>query len=171
VYFDLATWHLINTVYRPQRIAELRSMSRFYADAAQHARLMQVVTRRLGHELAARAEAAKIAVASGTAAQIDLGRVETGLTVEVGEAPLLRAVEVDLARIAAAARETVKRAGLPPRAIDALYFTGGSTALAPLKARIAAEFPAASAVHGDRLASVATGLGLHAARVYGRNAR
>ena len=26
VYFDLATWHLINTVYNPQRVAELRGM-------------------------------------------------------------------------------------------------------------------------------------------------
>jgi hypothetical protein len=26
VYFDLATWHLINTVYAPARLAELRSM-------------------------------------------------------------------------------------------------------------------------------------------------
>ncbi|HLO92985.1 MAG TPA: Hsp70 family protein, partial [Burkholderiaceae bacterium] len=25
IYFDLATWHLINTVYSPQRVAELRS--------------------------------------------------------------------------------------------------------------------------------------------------
>ena len=36
VYFDLATWHLINTVYNPQRVAELRGMRSFYADPAQH---------------------------------------------------------------------------------------------------------------------------------------
>ena len=43
VYFDLATWHLINTVYSPARVAELRGMRSFYADPAQHRRLMSVV--------------------------------------------------------------------------------------------------------------------------------
>ena len=57
VYFDLATWHLINTVYNPARVAELRSMRGFYAEPRHHDRLMTVVTERLGHELAARAEA------------------------------------------------------------------------------------------------------------------
>ena len=29
VYFDLATWHLINTVYTPSRVLELRRMKSF----------------------------------------------------------------------------------------------------------------------------------------------
>ncbi len=61
VYFDLATWHLINTVYAPRRVDELRRMKDFYADARHHARLMAIVEGHHGHGLAARAEAAKIA--------------------------------------------------------------------------------------------------------------
>jgi len=48
-----------------------------------------------------------------------------------------------------------------------LYFTGGSTGLAPLVSRIAACFPAAQSVRGDRYASVAQGLGLHARALFG----
>jgi hypothetical chaperone protein len=48
-----------------------------------------------------------------------------------------------------------------------VYFTGGSTGLAPLVDRIAAAFPAAQRVRGDRYASVAQGLGLHARAVFG----
>jgi hypothetical chaperone protein len=59
VYFDLATWHLINTVYTPARVMELRRMRSFYADPQMHARLMGIVDRRLGHALMAAAEAAK----------------------------------------------------------------------------------------------------------------
>jgi hypothetical chaperone protein len=44
IYFDLATWHLINTVYAPARVAELRQMRSWYADPAQHRRLMQVLS-------------------------------------------------------------------------------------------------------------------------------
>jgi len=168
VYFDLATWHLINTVYSPQRAAELRSMRKFYAEPRHHERLMVVVSERLGHELAARAEAGKIAVADGGQTRIDLSHVERALAAELDEAQALRALDADLERIVDAARETVRQAGLGAAGVDALYFTGGSTGLRVLAQRIAAAFPAAQVVRGDRFASVATGLGVFARRWYGR---
>jgi len=168
VYFDLATWHLINTVYSPQRMAELRGMRKFYAEPRHHARLMTLLADRRGHELVARAEAAKIAVADGGQTWIDLSLVETGLGVALSEVQALAAIEDDIARIVNAAQVTVDQAGLKPPQIDALYFTGGSTGLRLLAERIAAAFPSARAVRGDRFASVASGLGLHAARCFGR---
>ena len=167
VYFDLATWHLINGLYAPQRVAELRAMRGFYAHARHHRRLMQVLERRLGHELLARAEGAKIAVAGGATATMDLSNVESGLAATLTEPQAMAAIEAEIARIAAAARRTVADAGLAPGAIAALYFTGGSTGLRLLAERIRAEFPAAQAVAGDRFASVARGLGVHAARRFG----
>ncbi len=168
VYFDLATWHLINTVYNPARVAELRSMRGFYADTRQHYRLMTVVDERLGHELAARAEGAKIAVAEGGRTTIDLSHVERALAVELGEPQAVAALDADIERIVAAARETARQAGLGPEAIDALYFTGGSTGLRLLAQRIAAAFPGARVVRGDRFASVASGLAVFAQRWFGR---
>ncbi|MBQ0942796.1 Hsp70 family protein [Ideonella sp. 4Y16] len=167
VYFDLATWHLINTVYLPQRVMELRRMKTFYADWGLHARLMAIIDQRLGHGLMAAAEAAKIAVAEGQAAPIDLDAVEPGLASHLDEAQALDALETDLERIVQAGLETVRRAGVAPSAIEAVYLTGGSTGLAPLATRIAAPYAQARTVRGDRLASVAQGLGLHAARVFG----
>lgn len=166
VYFDLATWHLINTVYSPLRVSELRLMKSFYGNPQHHQRLMTVVDERLGHELAARAEAAKIEVAGGGDALIDLGQVEPGLTVRLGERDALQALHSDIERIAAAGRETVAMAGLAAEQVDALYFTGGSTGLRVLAERIAADFSGAQRVSGDRFASVATGLGLHAQRLF-----
>jgi hypothetical chaperone protein len=61
----------------------------------------------------------------------------------------------------------VALAGLKPNQIDALYFAGGSTGLRLLASRIAAAFPSAHSVRGDRFASVANGLGLHALRWFG----
>jgi hypothetical chaperone protein len=167
VYFDLATWHLINTVYTPGRVAELRAMRRFYAEPLHHQRLMTVVDERLGHELASRAEGAKIAVADGGATSIDLSHVERRLAAELSETEALDAIESDVARIVMAARETAARAQLPESKIDLLYFTGGSTGLRILSQRIAEAFPQARLVRGDRFASVATGLGLHARRLFG----
>ncbi|MEN9630281.1 MAG: hypothetical protein RJA10_3509 [Pseudomonadota bacterium] len=170
VYFDLATWHLINSVYAPARITELRQMSSWYADPAHHRRLMRVLAQRLGHALAAAAEQAKIEVATDDRTTIDLRELEPGLQAALTEPDAAAAIEADLERIVDAARETARRAGLAPDAVDTLYFTGGSTGLPSLVRRIAAAFPAAQAVRGDRFASVAQGLGVHARAVFGAKA-
>jgi len=167
VYFDLATWHLINTVYAPARVAELARMKSFYSDLQHHARLMTVVTERLGHALIGQAEAAKIAVAEGGHTTLDLGLLQKGLQAALTETQAIEAVEADLKRIVAAADDTLIQAGVAREQVSALYFTGGSTGLKPLAQRIAARFPAARVVRGDRFASVAQGLGVHARRVFG----
>ena len=166
VYFDLATWHLINTVYIPSRVAELRRMQSFYDDKLLHQRLMKVLNEHLGHALVGFAEAAKIAVAEHGLAQIDLRMLDAALRITLSETSALQAIDSDLQRIAAAADETLSQAGLARDQVKTLYFTGGSTGLHALTETIAARFPAAQVVRGDRLASVAQGLGVHARRVF-----
>jgi hypothetical chaperone protein len=166
IYFDLATWHLINTCYTPARVLELRGMRDWYADERLHARLMAILQQRLGHALAARAEEAKIAVSESPAAPIDLNIVESGLATLLREPQAMEFIAADTDRIVSAARATLAQAGLKPARLDALYFTGGSTGLKPLVNAIAAVAPQARSVRGDRFASVATGLGVHARRVF-----
>ena len=169
VYFDLATWHLINTVYAPQRVAELARMRSFYADVRQHERLMRVVTQRLGHALAALAEQAKIDIADmadGGRTRLPLEAIEAGLAVTLTQAQAIAAIAADTQRIVAAAHETLRQAGVASSGIDVLYLTGGSTGLTPLAQALAAVCPRAQRVLGDRFASVAQGLGLHAQRLF-----
>lgn len=166
IYFDLATWHLINTCYAPQRVAEWRGMKSWFSEPRQHARLMTVLEERLGHELAARAEGAKIAISGGADTTVDLSHVEAGLLLPLSEKTAVDALRADLDRIIATAHETVAQAGLRAADIDALYLTGGSTGLRLLADGLAAGFPQARCVSGDRFASVATGLGLHARRLF-----
>ena len=167
IYFDLATWHLINTVYGPKRVSELTLMRHLFTDAKHHDRLTRVVDRRLGHALAAHAEEAKIGVAAGGETMIDLELVEDDLRLAFDEMQLIRAGQDETVRIVQAARDTVQAAGVAPRNVNAIYFTGGSTGLAFLSSALSAAFPDARPVFGDRLASVATGLGIHARRVFG----
>jgi len=166
VYFDLATWHLINTVYVSKRVGELRLTRHLYRDARHVDRLLRVIDHRLGHALAARAEEAKIGVAAGGETLIDLVDIEEELQVAFDATRLIDIGHDETQRIVAAARETVRLAGVAPDAVGALYFTGGSTGLAFLSAELAAAFPGARAVYGDRFASVVAGLGLHAQRVF-----
>ncbi|HEY1997197.1 Hsp70 family protein [Paraburkholderia sp.] len=167
IYFDLATWHLINTVYAPKRVSELALMRHLFTNTKHHDRLMRVVERRLGHALAAHAEEAKIGVAAGGETMIDLELVEDDLRLAFDEAQLVKAGHDETLRIVQAARDTVQAAGVATRDVGAIYFTGGSTGLAFLSGALAAAFPDARPVFGDRLASVATGLGIHARRLFG----
>jgi hypothetical chaperone protein len=166
VYFDLATWHLINTVYTPKRVGELGLMRHLYTDTRHHDRLMRVVEERLGHALTAHAEEAKIGVAAGGETVIDLELVEEDLRLAFDESQLIQAGRDETKRIVQAARDTVQAAGIASREVGAVYFTGGSTGLAFLSGALAAAFPDAKPVFGDRLASVATGLGIHAQRLF-----
>ncbi len=166
VYFDLATWHLINTLYAPSRMAEIRAMQPYYANPVHHQRLLKVLQDRLGHALAGHAEAAKIAIAEGHDASMNLALVERDLIAPINAAQTEQALHEDLGRIVACAQDTVRQAGLQPGQIDALYFTGGSTGLKLLTDSLEAAFPQAAAARGDRLASVATGLALHAQRLF-----
>jgi hypothetical chaperone protein len=167
IYFDLATWHLINTLYSPARLAELRSMKGWYADARHYQRLLAVLTRRLGHALAAAAEEAKIAVAETGHTHIDLDLWEPRLAAPFDEAAAAEALRPDFEQIVGAAHEALRQAGVAADAVDAIYFTGGSTGLAPLVERIAAGFGRAERVRGDRFSSVAQGLGWHARALFG----
>jgi hypothetical chaperone protein len=100
------------------------------------------------------------------AAPIDLNIVEPGLATLLREPQAMQAIAADRERIVGAAREALKQAGLAPERLDAMYFTGGSTGLQPLVDAIAAVAPRATTVRGDRFASVATGLGVHARRLF-----
>jgi hypothetical chaperone protein len=165
-YFELATWHLINGTSTPLRVAELRQMRTMYGSAELHGRLLRVLQARLGHLLAACAEAAKIEVSLHGAALIDLAVIESGMGVAWDARRQADALDHDLERIVAAALDATRLAGVSAQAIDAVYFTGGSTGLAALTERIGAAFIGARTVHGDRFASVVGGLGIYANRLF-----
>ena len=167
IYFDLATWHLINTTYTPNRIVELRLMRTMYDDAQAHHRLMRVLTQHRGHDLAARAEDAKIAASETGAAVIDLGFVDAELQVPLAEHELAEVLADGVDRIVSAAHAAVRMAQLEPNRIDAVYFTGGSTGLSALVGRLSSAFSNAQTVRGDRYSSVVSGLAITAQRRFG----
>jgi hypothetical chaperone protein len=114
-----------------------------------------------------RAEQTKIALSQAEHAAIDLGDVEEHLATDFDRERLGRSLASSLQAIVSAADETVRRAGVAPESIGALYFTGGSTGLAALSTRLSAAFPEAECVFGDRYASVAAGLAIEAKARYG----
>ena len=70
-------------------------------------------------------------------------------------------------RVAATVAELLDQAGVARDRVDTLYFTGGASGVPQLRARIAAELPAARSVEGDLFGSIGAGLAVEAARRYG----
>ncbi len=164
LFFDLSTWHRINLLYGASTRETLRELADFFVDSVQYARLRRVVDERLGHDLLARTEAAKIELSHTLRASIDLDHVERGLVVEVARERLLVLLADLLARLVRLGQDTVRAAGLAPGAISTVYFTGGSSGMTALRDAFAPAFPDSRLAVGDLFGSVVSGLGIDAAR-------
>lgn len=159
VFFDLATWHLIHWQYQPRAISQAKNLLSNYSDPCLHERLMRVLTERHGHLMAHEVEQAKIRCSVITAdTGIDLSVMERDLQARLGVADMQAQLHDLLARTVACARECVRRADLTEASLDAIYLTGGSSALSTFQAVLQAEFKGVPMVEGDLFGGVALGL-------------
>ena len=159
VFFDLSTWHLIQWSYSPRAVRDAQGLRTDYADARLHARLMQVLNERLGHRLANTVEQAKIAASlSGGDAPMVLDWIEPGLGSAVTAQGLVQFLAQPLEQVVACAQECAQLAGLASQGLDAIYLTGGSSALRPLRVALRVAFPDTPQLEGDLFGGVAAGL-------------
>ena len=159
VFFDLSTWHLIQWLYSPRALRDAQNLRTDFADARLHGRLMRVLQERLGHRLANTVEQAKIAASLADAdAPMPLDWIEAGLCAAVTPESMARFLAQPLAQVVACAHACVQLAGLAVQDLDAIYLTGGSSALRPLRQALRAAFPDTPQIEGDLFGGVAAGL-------------
>ncbi|MBK0394308.1 Hsp70 family protein [Ramlibacter algicola] len=162
VFMELATWHLINFLYAPKVMARVRALRTNFSDTQLHDRLLRVLELRLGHRIASEVELAKIACSStGETARLALDEVEAGLEATLDAPTMAAELAPLLDQVVACARECVRAAQAV--APDAIYLTGGSSALQPLQGQLRAGFPGVPLVEGDLFGGVAAGLAYAAA--------
>jgi hypothetical chaperone protein len=90
---------------------------------------------------------------------VELQAVEAGLMEELTTTDMHQHLDALLQRTVACALECVHRAGLRSEgALDAIYLTGGSSALKPFQQTLQAAFPGVPLVQGDLFGGVASGL-------------
>ena len=159
VFFDLSTWHLIQWLYQPRAISQAQTLRANYADPALHVRLMEVLRQRHGHHIAHEVELAKIRCSqSGGDTEVDLSCIARGLSAPMAAADMADQLAGQLARVVACARDCVAQAGLAMAGLDAVYLTGGSSALRPFQQALQAAFDGVPLVEGDLFGGVASGL-------------
>ena len=159
VFFDLATWHLIHWQYPPKAIAHANTLRSNYSDMRLHERLMQVLTERHGHHIAHEVEQAKIRCSVSRAdTGIDLSVIAPDLQARLSAHDMQTQLQDLLARTVACARECVQSAGLSDASLDAIYLTGGSSALSTFQQTLQAACAGVPMVEGDLFGGVALGL-------------
>jgi hypothetical chaperone protein len=120
---------------------------------------MRVLLQRDGHRIAHEVEQAKIRCSQQDAETgIDLSGVEPGLAASLAPADMAVHLRILLDRTVQCARECVKRAGLRDASLDAIYLTGGSSALRPFQLALQDAFKGVPLVEGDLFGGVAAGL-------------
>jgi hypothetical chaperone protein len=166
-YHQLSTWHLINFLYTQKAMASVRELHYLAERRDLTGRLIKVLEGRMGHDIATRIEAAKIALSEKVVAQIDYSAIEAGWVSEITQDTLIEATTKDISQIISTALETVTQSGLKPQDIETLFLTGGSTAMPGFEGALRGAFPLAKLYYGDRFSSVASGLGLAAKERFG----
>ena len=166
-YFNLATWHTINQAYTRKAAAQLEDLVRDAQEPARLVRLQNLIEDRAGHWLAMKMEEGKIALSDAASATLDLDRLSPPdmLTVqrdrfEAATGHLVLSCEQAVTNMLAAA-------GVAPEAVDTVFFTGGSSGVPMLRARLGALLPKARKVEGDLFGSIGAGLALDAVRKFG----
>ncbi len=156
-------------------INEMKTMEKFYARnlngflaspvcPEKVNRLKRLHKNRQGQQLVGSCENAKIALSDAEECTITLEYIEEGFCVPINRDALHAVVEGTLEKISNLISEVVEEAQTNP---DLVYVTGGTAKSPLLMARIQSHFPDLEIVSGDNFGSVASGLALHAHRMYG----
>src|ERR1700694_3266688 len=132
-FHDLATWSNINRMYEPRVIADIRQVRHEASEPVLLDRLVRVVDEQRGHTLAMEVEEAKIALSDTRQADIPLEWVAPGLNAAIGRPDLVSHTRQLAERIAARIKICLAQARLSADDIDAVFLTGGSVRLAPVR--------------------------------------
>jgi len=167
LFVDLATWHRINLLYSPKVSRDIEELARYALSPKKIARLAEIVESRRGHSIALSVEKAKIELSERQRAVVDLCEVERGLIVEATPETLNAAIADQLGALTRTLGEALAASGLRGERIDAVFLTGGSTAIPAVRRAVTGATPGAKIVDGDMFGAVGLGLGLDARRKFG----
>ena len=166
LYHDLATWHLIPSVYTPDNLNYLRGVLQTAEEPELIQRLIDVLVDRKGHHIAAEVEAAKIALSDQRKVMLSI-RSRTPVETPVTANDLDNAVHEDAMRIVHAIELCLQAADVKGDDIQSVFLTGGSTAIAEVRRQVLKLVPQARPVTGDLFGSVGLGLAIDAERRFG----
>jgi hypothetical chaperone protein len=112
-------------------------------------------------------EGAKIALSDADMVNLQLDRLSPPESLDIARAQFEAAIAQLVEQVATTVGKLFADAGVRPADVDTVFFTGGSSGVGLLRARIGAMVPDARRVEGDLFGSIGTGLALDALRKFG----
>jgi hypothetical chaperone protein len=167
LYYELATWSIINFTYTYQNERMLIELVAGAREPEKVARLLKVIRARLGHRIAFAVEDGKIALSEAAAAALPLAFIEPALAAEATRRGFDAAIRSRTERLQQTAAACIADAGLRPTDINTIFFTGGSGRVPAVRDAITQAAPSARATTGSDFLSVALGLTREAQKRFG----
>ena len=166
-YHNLTTWHTLNALYEKTTLTHIRSLiTRAYDKEAMN-RLLAVLQQKAGHRMMVETESAKHKLSHEKNSHLDLSFIEPACIIPVDQTGFNASIEELLSSILDTIHKTINLAKVKPAAIEAIFFTGGSTQIPIIRNKIIELFPNAEIICGDVFGSVGLGLTIEAERRFG----
>ncbi len=163
-YYDLTTWHTLSNLYGANTQNHVRAIQAQAEQKHLIERLLRVLKNRAGHHILDAVEITKQRLSDEASSLLELGFIETDLSVTVPREQLNNVIDDQVRNIIETIMQTVTIAGVKPHDVNAIFYTGGSTRIPNIRKQIDAMFPAAKIIQGDAFGSVGLGLTIDAAR-------
>lgn len=164
IFRTITRWDRIHFLKTTKYREELRYFRRGATDPDAIERLIALVERDEGFFLSRAVEAGKIALSDRDRTRVTMERLN--IDEEITRRQFESYIRNDLEAVDRAVAEALEQAGVGPRAVDAVFMTGGTSRVPAVRAVMARRFGAERIVEdSDELESVSRGLALAARRL------
>ena len=165
-YYDLTTWHTINSLYTHRTRSELHTIKNFAFDPKRITRLINVIEKQAGHKILNEVEQGKCLLSNAEQANLDFQFIEKEFFISIQQKMFENFIQNKIEKLVQVVLKTISDSGIKTSDIDSIFFTGGSTQIPMIRSAILAHFPNAEIVQGDVFSSVGKGLIIDAKRKF-----
>jgi hypothetical chaperone protein len=166
-YYDLTTWHTINSLYTHRTHLALEGIRKTAFNPEKVQRLINVIQNEQGHKVINEIEKGKCLLSDTSKITLDLKFMDPNFTLGIERQHFENTIQEKVIHLIQTITETLQDAQLKPSSINSIFFTGGSTQIPIIRNKIEHLFPTARFIRGDVFSSVGKGLILDAKRRLG----
>ncbi len=165
-YYDLTTWHTINSLYTHRTRSELHTIKNFALDPKRITRLLNVIEKQAGHKILNEVEQGKCLLSNAEQVNLDFQFIEKEFFLSIQRKMFEDFIQNKVEKLVQVVLKTISDSGIKTGDIDSIFFTGGSTQIPMIRSAILENFPKAEVVQGDVFSSVGKGLIIDAKRKF-----
>lgn len=162
IYHDLTSWHLLRKCYSKNVINDVHRIYQLAYEKPLIKRLIDVLQNQEGHRILDSVERGKKQLSDMDQIDLDVSYIEAALSIPTSQQQFNHLIADYRLQILEAIDMTLKKAGVEKNAIQALFYTGGTTKVPIIRQEITRVFPQAKVIEGDIFGSVGMGLTLDA---------